>query len=613
MKMGLIEEIMVHRIILFRSIVSFTLYCQCVISFITSIYFVIYVFAISDVEKRAADKQNYEESACCKKCLSTQLALITIIVSLVIIVVGVVTLDITILEVERVRRNSWYVHAKNSEPKFKNFSVIVKGSPSDYEVFESFTILPDEYLTHLELEYVELEWKDLINALRNSEYIETLILTNPKISGRIGTPNINLNYRGDSLNLPKLTKFVMKLNQPIGPKEILQLDLCDACLINNASKFSGTPFSSFQPTDCLGSLLFFTKTDHPTITYNIFDMRLDLTFTFYGWTFLKLNFEEGELTSMANNSNEILQSIDSSLLVFTLKKLSLKNCELEAAALKKFSSSLTHLTLDTVNITGLDGNGRISQILTNLTKLEYLSLKNSFYTKYYDATRWAEMGISGNMFDLLSKVKRNIVDLSDFPTGLKNVIISDYDLTWSPNGNVSESTLNFNLDYLILHRVNILNFTIINNFQKLFKFKKLGLQAWDHRIRPQGQPLTGTEVYWFDILYEAYESQGADWIFIDNTFMGLSWAQDFVHVEESRNGSVTMSRSRFSNLEKVIVDLLMEQNLSAADRFILDKKTHPSFWEGTEVHRPDDALSLWFKLLNMETFVPQEVALASPW
>jgi hypothetical protein len=479
-------------------------------------------------------------------------------------------------------------------------SIVIRGGPDNYEVVETILIPEKERLVHLELDYVQLDINNFIEALEPTwDTLETLIMTHVRLSG----PLLITTHR--RLSLRRLKTFVLKLYEPVGPTEDLKLDMCDNCLISNSSKYTGFPFADFTDLDCFYSLILFSKNGY-TYSKNIWDMKINFEFSFYDWTFFKLNLQDGELVSMVKESDSILRDIpqkSSSSTKFVLRKLSLKNCDLNISTLRLFSDDLTHLILDNVYITGLGGR-RVSEILANFTNLEELTLKNNLFSEYYDAEEWAQLGISGSRFEILSKIPRQVLELSDFPQTLKNLRISDYDLTWNSNS-TENSTLNFNLDHLILHRVNILNISIANNFNKLFRVKKLVFGFWDHRIiRPE---VTTAFVYWFDVLQEATRADGIEWIFVDSSASSVpSWLPPASEITK-------MDSKRHKNLFAMRDLLLRAKVPEGSSRFTLDRKSHPSYWEGQELSTSNDAKALWFHFLNMETFVKEDLAMVSRW
>lgn len=351
---------------------------------------------------------------------------------------------------------------------FYNYSYVLKGSPDD----ESMPILKDipyNYrVTHLELDNVEVNPQLLFRKLVPYAVgpIKTIKLINVTWLGTMETQ--------DEILLPGIKEFILEVNHRIGPNELLRLRNKNCSVnVDDVTVLFPTLFSNFQDKSCLRPFVFFHNSKVPNNwDFNqIYQMGVKIDLIIFGSYIFKINPEDGELISLLNYTNEILDNIQKDNYGFELRKLHLRGIPIKVSTLKAFAPKLTHLTLHIVSYldeeevqnsttTIINQQHQPANFFQQFSSLEYLDLKSiAFGTK-------------------LQKI-----DLNSFSTTiLQDLSLSNVQLTL--NNNNGSNLPSFNLNRLHFYSIGIENIQIIEKFHEIFNNTKIFIWDGKNNIGP---------------------------------------------------------------------------------------------------------------------------------
>lgn len=393
----------------------------------------------------------------------------------------------------------------------------------------------------------------------------------------------------DEIYLPSLEEYIIDINQPIGPKELLRLKNRN-CTVTNIH--SAITFTNFQHKDCLRSLIFFKKygmvgdTKENWSIEQIHMLNTTIKITLFGFHLFMIDPEENELTSVVNYSEDILLHIinekskthgsvsELPTPTFQLKKLNLRACPVKTTTLIKFAEELTSLHLGSVNFTDISS-----------TTGDELS---TFIRKFKNLNRFYFMGFGHFPKEL------QIIDLNDITNNVKELRFGLVDIDYKNLTSTSSmaNTKKFNLDHFYLHHIGIKNIEILNKFHEIFA--NVTRIYWDGKN--YGKITFSRLQFWLNIM----KIPNIQFILFDDSkgfyFPGRSTINP---------ASLQLQTTELNNTVKSLLDNINVNNIDLNRPFILRRDnttTNNGQWIGKnfDVNNDKDLFTLYMESGNVD-------------
>jgi len=339
---------------------------------------------------------------------------------------------------------------------------------------------------------------------------------------------------------------------------------------------SSANISVLKERPCLDNLFLFKPHSYWLYHWSgsLAEIPFNVSLSVMGRMLVSLNSSSGEVTSTLPYSDELIRNATHSTQFRQgIRKLHLQGTSLNVSTLTSLSSSLEVLQLDSVELQGLGEGQRVSQLLTNFSHLEELSLKFGPFLEVSQNT-----GSTSRPPPLIL--------LDDLPTTLKTLTLSHVQLSLNP-----ASTVNFHLEALSLYRTEILSEALISNFGRHFQ---VGRVAWEvEGVSGAGQPKVATK--WADIL-EKLSAGNPEWVFLDNSHIG-----GFLS-----NGAAPLRPSEF------VLGLHLSHTVLTSRAANFTYKRRGERGEVSARAEPTPK-ALWFNLLHVQTFLERRLMNETFW
>jgi hypothetical protein len=339
----------------------------------------------------------------------------------------------------------------------------------------------------------------------------------------------------------------------------------------------------------------------------------------FGWNFFQLNLPQGTLTSLSAHSETILQDLLALPPSFPLplKQLHLRACEVTLSTLLRFSSTLTHLTLDSVNVTGFGGE-RISEIFSNWTQLRELTIKSGNLNDI-------NFGSPVKVMEFLNEHGTHqetqlVVAFTDLPSSLKALRLSNVGIS-SANYAPPIPRVRLHLKLLVLHAIVVMDQKSLDMIQdrNFLEFDRIAWQNFNSGfLRNLHHSAVIPTLSWYNFLKRTTAPGGTTkWILLDTLFsLKLAdsnhtedWGTTGTQMQEFLKGiSVPVDHStRAFVLERSDMSQEPENGLLG-----LKQPLTPLQWKGHSIEERD-ARGSWFEALNMKVFLDKESSSTAEW